>query len=134
MKTDAQIICREEPFGVVCDWQPRDGKTAYVYEENLRYGRYDWQQLDTQTLKAGQRLKYANLRLIIVAKDSFSTRVFVRQENPHTDLYLLYRAWAESILNLTYRCEVTVWAFRLKSREGQVLPFTRWLRGRLIGS
>jgi hypothetical protein len=132
MKIDSEIICRKEPFGVVCQWigDQRHG-TATMCGTVLGKIRREDSFLDEER----KVFKYGGLKLRCFGMvfgengdgwDSF----YVKLDNPHSQLYAIYRNQVEKALNFTARVERGVRAFK-----GLVLdrsPFSERLASKLL--
>lgn len=89
-------------------------------------------------LTAVRFYKIGRLRLrviqfpMFVEAGAYMDYAAVMLESPHAQLYQLYRAKAEGFVRLVMRFEIAVYAFRLKLREGQIMPFTRKIADMLL--
>jgi hypothetical protein len=131
---DAEIICRREPFGGVCEWKgdPRKG-VARVGGVTIFNVTHD------KRIRAGQVFKLHNLTLRVVqfpvlssAGVGYADVAYVMLESPRAELYALYRRAVERLLRLTLNLEARYNGFMLRPCEGREMPVTKWLYETLL--
>lgn len=131
---DSEIICRREPFGVVCEWKgdQRHG-TALVYGDIVHRAKRENLFVDDEqkVLKWGG-LKLRVLGMRITDYGAYTDSWYVKLDNPHSQLYALYREKVEKFLRFIMRCEAAVMAFRLESIEGGRMELTHKLATKLL--
>lgn len=132
MKVDSEIICRKEPYGTVCEWKgdQRHG-TATIG------GRALYRILKVKYVNHPVVFKFGGLRLrtlgtVFDGVGMGSDRYYVKLDNPHSQLYALYRENAERLIRFILRCEAAVRAFMLQPVEGVEMPFTKGLATKLL--
>lgn len=131
MNINAEIICRKEPYGTVCEWKGGRKDVARVFGDVIVH------QLKTEHIKTGDVFNLGRLRLRIVQWPMIFSSVYmdsaaVMLESPHAQLYQLYREKAEGLVRFIARCEMAVLVFNGKLREGQLLSFTVRLADKLL--
>lgn len=131
IKTDAQIICRKEPYGVVCEW--KGGRFAEASDEILAI--FAQEQLKRRHQR-GDVLSVGRLRIRIVALSLRSSQMndswLIRLESPRAQLYLLYREHAERLIRCVLNIEARIRGFMLKPVHGEIMPFTAKLADHLL--
>lgn len=131
MNINAEIICRKEKYGTVCEWKGGRKDVAQVFGDAMVY------LSGTKQIKVGDVFSLGRLRLRVVQWPMVFGGVYmdaaaVMLESPHAELYQLYREKAEGLVRFIARCEMAILAFNGKLREGQPLTFTARLADKLL--
>jgi hypothetical protein len=128
---DSEIICCLEPYGPVCEWvgDQRHG-TAAVDGPILRKMRHENSFLDDEctVFKLGG-LRLRHFGMVFGLNGCGSDRFYVKLDNPHSQLYAMYRRRVEKMLQFIARVERGVRAFKELSLE---CPFAERLASRLL--
>jgi hypothetical protein len=128
---NAQVVCRKEPFGSVCEWQGDERGVAVLSGDVVyRDGKSRQSPIGKVVRFGGLKMRVIERRISMGAYyDSFYVTL---AHNPFGDLQVLYRSAAHGLLRFACNVEARVHGFMLKPYEGEVMPFTDWLYRRLL--